>query len=306
MMLPHGFRRCRQGRWTFIVQPQHWSEALKDRVLALVERQTAAKHPQTLEMCGAVGSGSDHFYLKVFHARGGIFVPKELFRRSKAFHSLRINAALADAGFDVPGAIAAGEQRRHGRLRRAFVLSPAIDGVPAPVFLRNRYGSTASQSSLAEKRLGLKQLAELVSRLHRLGFVHGDLVPSNLLVSETAGGIRFVFMDNDRTRRFPPWLQGGLWRRNLVQLNRFPLPGITLQDRVRFFRFYRGDRDRPRADKRLLKSLEMKTRRRRRECDGIDATGDFRTLMRWQETAAARPERNPLRCDSISAAGKIS
>jgi hypothetical protein len=287
MTLPGGFQTCREGPWRFIVQPQHWSDATKERVLALVERQTAAKHPQTIELRDLSGTGAGHFYLKVFHARGGVLGVKELFRRSKAFRSLRISAALADAGFSVPIGVAAGELRVHGWLRRAFVLSPALNGVPAPVFLRTRHASSARPLSLAEKRRGLKELAELVRRFHQLGFVHGDLVPSNVLVLENrGGGIRFVFMDNDRTRRFPLWLRQTLWKRNLVQLNRFPLPGISLQDRVRFFRFYRGRRDR-RADERLLKWLEMKTRKRRTECDGVDATGDFRTLMRWQDAAGA-------------------
>jgi hypothetical protein len=104
-------------------------------------------------------------------------------------------------------------------------------------------------------------------------------------------------MDNDRTRRFPLWVPQTLWKRNLVQLNRFPLPGISLQDRVRFFRFYRGQRDRRGADRRLLKWLEMKTRKRRMECDGVDSTGDFRTLMRWQDAAGAPSQ--PLQSMSV-------
>jgi hypothetical protein len=288
MTLPAGFQTCREGPWRFIVQPHHWSDALKEKVLAVVERQTTAKHPQTIELRDLPGSGPGHFYLKVFHARGGVLGVKELFRRSKAFRSLRISAALADAGFSVPLAVAAGEQRAHGWLRRAFVLSPAVNGVPAPVFLRARDASSARPLGVAEKRRGLQELAALVHQFHRLGFVHGDLVPSNILVSETEGGaMHFVFMDNDRTRRFPPRLRQTLWKRNLVQLNRFPLPGISLQDRVRFFRFYCGHGGSPAAEERLLKWLEMKTRKRRRECDGVDATGDFRTLMRWQESAAA-------------------
>jgi hypothetical protein len=288
MTSPGGFQTCRDGPWRFIVQPQHWSDAVKERVLALVERQTAAKHPQTLELGDLPGIGAGHFYLKVFHARGGVLGVKELFQRSKAFRSLRVSAALADAGFSVPVGVAAGELRVHGRLRRAFVLSPALNGVPAPIFLRTPHASSTLALSLAEKRRGLRELAELVRRFHQLGFVHGDLVPSNVLVSENrGGGIRFVFMDNDRTRRFPPRLRQTLWKRNLVQLNRFPLPGISLQDRVRFFRFYCGHGGSPAAEERLLKWLEMKTRKRRRECDGVDATGDFRTLMRWQESAAA-------------------
>jgi hypothetical protein len=91
-------------------------------------------------------------------------------------------------------------------------------------------------------------------------------------------------MDNDRTRRYPRWLPQNLWKRNLVQLNRFPLPGISLHDRVRFLRFYCGRASRRPADDRLLHWLEIKTRRRRKECDGIGEPIDFRRLMRWERT----------------------
>ena len=47
-------------------------------------------------------------------------------------------------------------------------------------------------------------------------------------------------MDNDRTRRYPPWLTGKLRKSNLVQLNRLPLAHITLQDRMRFSHAYLG------------------------------------------------------------------
>jgi hypothetical protein len=88
-------------------------------------------------------------------------------------------------------------------------------------------------------------------------------------------------MDNDRTRRYPGWIPQQLWRRNLVQLNRFPLPGITLQDRVRFLRYYLGSKLWGKKERRLLDWLEHKTRQRRQECDAVDANQSFRRLMRW-------------------------
>ena len=113
-------------------------------------------------------------------------------------------------------------------------------------------------------------------------FVHGDLVPTNIFVSRSAEkGIRLFFMDNDRTRRYPKWFPQVFWRRNLVQLNRIPLPGITLQDRVRFLSYYLGSKEWGGPERRLLFWLERKTRQRRSECDSVDANGSFRQLMRW-------------------------
>jgi hypothetical protein len=80
-----------------------------------------------------------------------------------------------------------------------------------------------------------------------------------------------------------------LWKRNLIQLNRFPLPGISLEDRVRFFRDYRGRSEAKPADRRLLRWLERKTRARRVECDAADARVGFRSLMRWRDGAAPIP-----------------
>jgi hypothetical protein len=88
-------------------------------------------------------------------------------------------------------------------------------------------------------------------------------------------------MDNDRTRRYPKWMPQVLWRRNLVQLNRLPLPGIALQDRMRFLSHYLELKRWGRNERRPLSWLEYKTRKRRKECDAVDASGSFRQLMRW-------------------------
>jgi hypothetical protein len=207
---------------------------------------------------------------------------KDYLRESKAFRSLRQGIALSRAGFLVPTTIVAGEERSYRFLKRAFVLTLAIPGEPMPVFLQNRHLVRNANWSPARKRSALENLAREIQRLHELGFIHGDLVPSNIMVTERPGGeLEFYLMDNDRTRRYPPWFPQTLWKRNLVQLNRFPLPGISLQDRMRFFRSYAGRPDWNRVDWRLLGWLERKTRARRKECDAVDDTVSFRRLMRW-------------------------
>jgi hypothetical protein len=92
--------------------------------------------------------------------------------------------------------------------------------------------------------------------------------------------LQFVFMDNDRTRRYPKWLRQSLWKRNLVQLNRLPLSSISLQDRIRFFQEYSARAPAAALNRPLLQWLEQKTRERRRQCDSVDATISFRQLMR--------------------------
>jgi serine/threonine protein kinase len=285
--LAPNYYRFTQGSWNFAVLPDYWSRELQELVLQVVEGALPSKHPQTVSFRQPGPKHGEVVYLKIFHGFRSIVNLKDLFRDSKAFHSLRQSVALARAGFDAPTIIGAGEARRFRWLLRAFIVSTAIPGQPLPLFLHDCYSQGSSGLSLSKKRDSLRRLAEQVRRLHSLGFVHGDLVPSNICVSQTErGGDRFFFMDNDRTRRYPSRLPQTLWKRNLVQLNRLPLPGISLQDRMRFFRWYRGDRELRAADRKLLRWLEMKTRQRRKEIDAVDATIDFRKLMRWEKNTA--------------------
>src|SRR5207253_11452675 len=136
------------------------------------------------------------------------------------------------------------------------------------------------RARLGEKRALLGRLGAEVARLHRAGFVHGDLVPANIrLVGEC-----FVFLDNDRTRR-SRLLVRLAGRRNLVQLGRFVVPGLTLTDRARVLAAYAAGRALSRARRlRLARWVVAKTIARRCAIDSIPAatarsTG-FRELMR--------------------------
>ena len=268
-----------RGKWRLALLTEMWSRDLEQQVLALVDAQPWSKHPQTLAL-------SRDFYLKVFHAGDTWSALKDLFRLSRAFRAWRQGLALTGAGFDVPLTIAAGERRRCGFLRRAFILTQRIDGEPAHLFLHRLIDRREKNISDA-KRAGLRRMAGLVRRFHQQGFVHGDLVASNILVADGGKTPVFYFMDNDRTRRYPPWLPQTLWKRNLIQLNRMPLPGITLQDRMRFFQAYLRSQKLTSSQRRFAHWLERKTRRRRKECDGVNPTGDFRRLMRWSRQMSA-------------------
>jgi len=270
------------GDWRVARLPHLWTRAIEEKVFALVEAQPRSKHPQTVALRLLSQNREEQYYLKVFRPAARSAAWKDLFRASKAFRAWRQGTELAQAGFAVPLTIAAGEQR-HGRLlSRAFILSQKLDGQPVPLLLRDMIDRGEKKAVLNAKRSAIKQIAVLVRRFHQYGFVHGDLVATNLFVSNAAGGEHtFYFMDNDRTRRYPIWLPQSLWKRNLIQLNRMPLPGITLQDRMRFFRAYLNRQKFTSSDRRLAHWLERKTRQRRNDCDGADASGDFRKLMSW-------------------------
>jgi hypothetical protein len=273
---------ARIGDWRLIMRRGQWGDELQNHVLGKARSEDWTRHPSTIEIRGLFDGKERHLYLKIFHRSRGISFAKDALRQSKAWRFWRQSVLLAKHAFPVPPVVAAGEQRRLGVLRRAFVLTERVQGQPAPVFLRGRGSGVPDGKMLASKRAGIQRCAELVRRFHQCGFVHGDLVASNILLFETPRGeLQIYFMDNDRTRRYPGWLPQSLWKRNLVQLNRMPLPGISLQDRMRFFHAYLGKRNFSPAEGRLAQWLESKTRLRRKECDGADPSINFRALMRW-------------------------
>jgi hypothetical protein len=281
MRLSSDYYQANDGGWSLWLHREKWQESLWHVVLMLIEKQPPSKHPQTLQVRAPLEAGSNMF-LKVFHGSSGVSAIKDIFRHSKAFRSMHQATAMARHHFNVPITVAAGEKREYGLLRKAFVLTIGVEGQSLPAFLRQQ-GTGVPNISLFEKRKALKHLALEVRRLHELGFVHGDLVPTNIFVyrspSKESG---FFFMDNDRTRQYPTWIPHTLWRRNLVQLNRIPLPGVTLQDRMRFLGHYLGLKEWGKKERQLLAWLERKTRKRRSDCDSINSSVSFRQLMRWQ------------------------
>jgi hypothetical protein len=271
----------REGRWRLAVLPEKWDRELWNAVLSRLDSAAPRKHPQTVRLGGAPADGAS-YYLKIYSPPAGAAALKDLFRDSKALRALKQGLALSRFGFHAPPALAAGEERTFGALGRAFLLTREITAAPLAAALRKYCAPPLDRHGVRKKRQWLKQLALETGRLHRRGFVHGDLVASNILARlEADGGATFFYMDNDRTRRYPAWFPHRLWRRNLVQLNRIVLPGISLQDRMRFLRIYLGETSWAKREYRLIRWLEKKTRERRRECEHVEAEVSFRELMRW-------------------------
>lgn len=274
------YRPMRVGQWDFWMLTDATDSTMAESLAAYGDRQIYSKHPQTLAFAWPPDTQTRQYFLKVFHRRRGLSMFKDLLRWTKARRFWRQGLALSAAGFNVPLTIAYGEKRLCGKPHRSLVLTEKIDGQPVPMFLSVLAYSPGDNAQIEMKRRALLQFGQLVRRFHDLGFVHGDLVATNVFVAtQNALAPTFYLMDNDRTQHYPPWLTLSLRKRNLLQLNRMPLPHITLQDRMRFLRGYLKIARFGKTHRRLAVWLERKTRQRRCEIDGVDPTVSFRRLM---------------------------
>jgi hypothetical protein len=292
-----------------------------ERVVAGDSPLHSSKHAETYRSSSAAGD----VYVKVYRRYRRRTAAKDLVRVSKALNVLRLSRLLAAAGFHVPLVLAVGEERRGPWLRRSWVATAALNGEPlaehiaalrarglreAPEFTsgaeatidagparlrlapgavpRSEFGALPPRARgpyVPCKRALLCAVGAEVARLHAAGFVAGDLVPANVWTAAAPDGIRIALLDHDRTRAGlvpAPWWRA---RRNLVQLNRVVLPGITVTDRLRVYRSYASGRCwSGHAARRRLLWVVAKTIQRRRRFDGVEIPAGvrvtFRELMR--------------------------
>jgi hypothetical protein len=125
----------------------------------------------------------------------------------------------------------------------------------------------AVNGAIASKQGLLQALGEEIARMHLSGFVHGDLTPFNIFVV-TGESPRFIFLDHERTRKC--FILGRTRRqlRNLVQLGRFSLPGLTRTDRMRTLRAYAAALD-PGGERAIVRRVGAMLGRRVRRDGGF-------------------------------------
>ena len=188
----------------------------------------------------------------------------------RARRAFAMGRALAAAGFAAPRALLVGWRDEAGVLVTADAGGENLLALVAGL-------AGADPTRRRAKRALLRRLGAEVARLHRAGFVHGDLVPPNLRWRDGAP----VYLDNDRTRHAV--LAVGA-RRNLVQLGRFVVPGVSATDRARVLLAYAGARAWERRRRHRLGTwLVRKITQRRCAIDRIApdaaARAGFRVLM---------------------------
>jgi hypothetical protein len=230
---------------------------------ALGAPKRRSRHASTWHLRIAAGVELEIF-VKLLDAPRGLDALKGMVRGGRVDHVARITQALNDSGFAAPPLLAYGRELASGR---EIMVTPQAEA-DGPL-----HGLKALRAyPVDRKRVVLRALGAEIARLHRCGFVHGDLTPFNILFVR-AEPPRFVLIDHERTRKAGLIARRRRMLRNLVQLGRFDLPRVTTTDRMRVVAGYTAmiERDARRALTRRLNAMLVRRIRR----DGIARTGNY-------------------------------
>jgi Lipopolysaccharide kinase (Kdo/WaaP) family len=209
--------------------------------------------------------GADVF-LKVLDAPAGAAALKLRMRGLRVAHVARITAFLMRDGLLAPAVLVYGVEPKSGREIIAIARAAGV--------LVSRWLRVAAERGvipIESKRVMLRALGSEIARLHRAGYLHGDLTPYNVLVAD-GDRPRVIFIDHERTRRS---LLARLQRprlRNLVQLGHFELAGLSRSDRMRVWQAYAADMEPARRRAMLRRLVRMLAARVARERGRAPAT----------------------------------
>lgn len=132
---------------------------------------------------------------------------KWLVRPSRSRRVLWTCLRMEHAGLSVPRVVLAARRRRGWGVEDLLV-SEAVEGQSLQAMILRA-------ESWSQKSAWIAKAGEATAKLHGAGFLHGDLLPGNLIVTPAG---RIVFCDNDRTLWFSRLLPLFLKRRNLAQM----------------------------------------------------------------------------------------
>ena len=258
-MTTHGpEREIERDGWRLIASDGGLTAAMRDAVLdkslaaargELGEPRRRSRHAATWQVRMG-GPMALEIFIKIIEPGGALGRIKRRLRGSRAEHVARVVGMLADSGFAAPPLLLRGAERGFGR---EIIVAPRAEG-DGPLRTFAAFGE--KPGGLARKRAALRALGAEIARLHRCGFIHGDLTPFNIFIVP-AEPPRFVFIDHERTRRAFPLGKRRRMLRNLAQLGRFALPGVTATDRMRVLSGYAAGlgRKRRRAAMRRVAAL---------------------------------------------------
>jgi len=223
------------------------------------------------------GMAGLEIFIKLLDPPHGLSAIKHKLRGGAAIHVARVTQRLNDSGFLAPPVLAYGREAASGR---EIVVTPRADGDGPLRTLR-----LLSSTPIDRKRAVIRAFGAEIARLHRCGFVHGDLTPFNIFVVR-AEPPRFVLIDHERTRKAGLIGRRRQALRNLVQLGRFQLAGITATDRMRMLAGYTAILTRAERRHLIRRVNAMLLRRIRRDgVERIDLWAGRRAVLDGRENA---------------------
>jgi hypothetical protein len=220
-----------RGGWTFLLPDYdaRLSEELRERLVdsafaaidgTMESRVRRSRHAETwFQRFEHVGGPNAYF--KVLDPIHGLNRLRWIFKRRRVAHVASISEHLRADAVGVPEILLLGVEHRGGR---EIIVTARVDGSNVARHLRS--------AKLAPRRVVLRALGAEVARLHRAGYIHGDLTPWNIFVTGLEPP-QFVFIDHERTRRTILSRFERPRMRNLVQLGHLELSGVTNTDRMR-------------------------------------------------------------------------
>jgi Lipopolysaccharide kinase (Kdo/WaaP) family len=253
-----------RGGWSFFIPgyDARFSEELREELIdsafaaidgTMETRVRRSRHAETW---------FEHFdhgldaYFKVLDPVRGVNRARGIFKRKRAAHVAAISERLRADGIGVAEILLLGTERRGGR---EIIVTARVDGFNLVRHLK--------RATLAPRRVVLRALGAEVARLHRAGYIHGDLTPYNIYVTALEPP-QFVFIDHERTRRTILSRFERPRMRNLVQLGSLDVAGVTNTDRMRVWTGYSAQLSARRRRLQLRRVATMLAARKTLEHDG--------------------------------------
>jgi hypothetical protein len=234
------------GNWRLYLADGDLTSELRDAIVAraldaargeLGAPRRRSRHATTWQI--RIGARAEiEIFIKLIDAPRGFRWIKQMVRGGGVSHVAGVTQQLNDSGFLAPPLILYG--REAGNCREIMVTIRADGDGPL------RTLKALNAGAFDRKRAVMRALGAEIARLHRCGFVHGDLTPFNIFFVRPEPP-RFILIDHERTRRVGRIGRRRRAFRNLVQLGRFALPGLSATDRMRILAGYTatlGRRDR--------------------------------------------------------------
>jgi tRNA A-37 threonylcarbamoyl transferase component Bud32 len=166
--------------------------------------------------------------LKQYLNRSFFDILKNSLRPCRAQRAFKAGQMLKRYGFFTPDVVAVGKKTFVGIATKNFLITSQVeDSVPLYKML---------DIDISQKQQLIKQFGQTVGRMHAAGIFHGDLRLGNVLVKKDDNRFVFIFLDNERTRKFKK-LPERLRLKNLVQIN-MSRENISDSDRMHFLDAY--------------------------------------------------------------------